>query len=82
MREAFQLSKLKAPDHRPPTLLQLNGDDDNDCGNYLGAELRAKPIFIKFGMGLRMMRRMMMAKTKLNAHDDDQGGWGVKLEMK
>ena len=39
-------------------------------------------MFMIFGMGLMMMRRMMMAKTKLNAHDDDQGGWGVKLEMK
>ena len=80
MREAFQLSKLKAPDHRPPTLLQLNRDDDNDCGYHLGAELR--PLFMIFAMGLMMMRRMMMAKTKLNAYDDDQGGWGVKLEMK
>ena len=80
MREAFQLSKLKAPDHRPPTLLQLNRDDDNDCGYCLGAELR--PMLLIVAMVLMTMRRMMMAKTKLNAHDDDQGGWGVKLEMK
>ena len=48
--------------------------------NLGGAELR--PIFIIFAMGLMMVRRMIIAKTKLNAHDDDQGGWGVKLEMK
>ena len=62
MREAFQLSKLKAPDHRPPTLLQLNGDDDNDCGYYLGAGLRPRPMFIVF----------------FNGFDDDENNYDGK----